>query len=86
MSDDIFRTVRELLKNRDQVLMSNAVSIEGKLYEDSVANLKAILAMQERCDAMRTALKAMVLNYAAFGRVTESNIRDAARLVQEMDG
>jgi hypothetical protein len=86
MADDIFRTVRELLANRDEVLMSNAVSIEGKLYDDSVANLIAILAMQERYDAMRTALQSMVLNYAAFGRVTDNNIRDAARLVQEIDG
>jgi hypothetical protein len=85
MTDDIFRTVRELLANRDEVLMSNAVSIKGKLYDDSVANLTAILAMQQRYDAMRTALSSMVLNYAAFGRVTDSNIRDAARLVQEID-
>ena len=53
MTDDIFRTVRELLESSDCVLMGNAVNNEGKLYEDSVANLTAILAMQdkrERCD------------------------------------
>lgn len=83
MTDDIFRTVRELLQSNKCVLMGNAVNNEGKLYEDSVANLTAILAMQERYDAMQTALTAMVLNYAAFGRVTDNNIRDAARLVQE---
>jgi hypothetical protein len=86
MTDDIFRTVRELLENSDCVLMGNAVNTEGKLYDDSVANLTAILAMQERHNAMRTALQSMVLNYAAFGRVTDGNIRDAARLVQEIDG
>jgi hypothetical protein len=45
MADDIFRTVRELLESSDCVLMGNAVNTEGKLYEDSVANLTAILAM-----------------------------------------
>lgn len=46
MTDDIFRTVRELLENSDCVLMGNAVNTEGKLYDDSVANLTAILAME----------------------------------------
>ena len=48
MADDIFRTVRELLENSDCVLMGNAVNTEGKLYEDSVANLTAILAMLDK--------------------------------------
>ena len=48
MADDIFRTVRELLESSDCVLMGNAVNTEGKLYEDSVANLTAILAMQDK--------------------------------------
>lgn len=85
MAKDIFRTVRELLESRDGLLLGNAVNTEGRLYDDSVENLKAILAMQGRYDAMRTALQGMVLNYAAFGRVTDNNIRDAARLVQEID-
>jgi hypothetical protein len=42
MKKDIFRTVRELLVNRDEVLMSNAVDTEGKLYADSVENLHAL--------------------------------------------
>ena len=42
MNKNIFRTVRELLVNRDEVLMSNAVDTEGKLYEDSVENLHAL--------------------------------------------
>jgi hypothetical protein len=85
MIDDIFRTVRDLLENSDCVLMGNAVSTEGRLYEDSVANLAAILAMQGHYARMQTALKSMVLNYAQFGRVTESNVRDAARLLLEID-
>ena len=42
MKKDIFRTVRELLENRDCVLMGNAVNTEGKLYDDSVENLHAL--------------------------------------------
>jgi hypothetical protein len=85
MADDIFRTVRELLESSDCVLMGNAVNTEGKLYDDSVANLTAILAMQERYDAMRTALQSMVLNYAAFGRVTDTFVADVARLLERID-
>ena len=48
MADDIFRTVRELLESSDCVLMGNAVNTEGKLYEDSIANLTAILAMLDK--------------------------------------
>lgn len=85
MADDIFRTVRELLESSDCVLMGNAVNTEGKLYDDSFENLTAILLMQRRFDAMRTELQSMVLNYASFGRVTENNVRDAARLLQDID-
>ena len=42
MINNIFRTVRELLENRDCVLMGNAVDTEGKLYDDSVENLHAL--------------------------------------------
>ena len=48
MANDILRTVRELLESSDCVLMGNAVNTEGKLYEDSVANLTAILAMLDK--------------------------------------
>jgi hypothetical protein len=51
-----FRTVRELLVNRDEVLMSNAVGIDGQLYEDSVENLTAILAMEQSYKDMLQAL------------------------------
>jgi hypothetical protein len=52
-----FRTVRELLANRDEVLMSNAVGVDGQLYEDSVENLTAILAMQDSYNEMLAALQ-----------------------------
>ena len=83
MTDDIFRTVRELLQSSDCVLMGNAVNTEGKLYDDSVSNLTAILAMQERYARMQTALESMVVNYAQFGRVTEYFIRDVSRMLGE---
>ena len=76
-----FRTVRELLVNRDEVLMSNAVDTEGKLYADSVENLTAILAMKQDYDAMRSTLNAMVFNYAQFGRVTDNFVYDVARMM-----
>jgi hypothetical protein len=47
MTNDIFRTVRELLQSNKCVLMGNAVNNEGELYDDSVENLTAILAMQD---------------------------------------
>jgi hypothetical protein len=56
---DIFRTVRELLENSDCVLMGNAVNTEGKLYDDSVENLTAILAMQDSYNEMLAACEAM---------------------------
>jgi hypothetical protein len=52
-----FRTVRELLVNRDEVLMSNAIDTEGKLYADSVENLTAILAMEQDYKDTLEALK-----------------------------
>ena len=80
-----FRTVRELLVNSDCVLMGNAVNTEGKLYDDSVENLTAILAMQNSYNKMRTALDSMVLNYAQSGRVTDEFVRDVARMLLEID-
>ena len=59
MTNDLtpFRTVRELLVNSDCVLMGNAVNTEGKLYDDSVENLTAILAMQDSYREMLSALE-----------------------------
>jgi hypothetical protein len=83
MTDDIFRTVRELLQSNKCVLMGNAVNNEGELYDDSVANLTAILAMQRRYDAMRIALESMVSNYAQTGRVMDHFVADVARMLEE---
>jgi hypothetical protein len=85
MRNDIFRTVRELLYSRDCVIMGNAVNNEGKLYDDSVENLTAILAMQGNYNKMRTALDSMALNYAQSGRVTDEFVRDVARMLLEID-
>ena len=57
MTNDIFRTVRELLESRDCVIMCNAVNYDGKLYEDSVENLTAILAMKDSYGEMLAALE-----------------------------
>jgi len=56
MTNDIFRTVRELLQSNKCVLMGNAVNNEGELYDDSVENLTAILAMQDIYAEMLAAL------------------------------
>jgi hypothetical protein len=65
--------------------MGNAVNTEGKLYDDSVENLTAILAMQDSYNKMRTALDSMVLNYAQSGRATDDFVRDVARMLLEID-
>ena len=56
MTNDIFRTVRELIQSNKCVLMGNAVNNEGELYDDSVENLTAILAMQDSYGEMLAAL------------------------------
>jgi len=48
---DIFRTVRELLQSSKCVLMGNAVNNEGELYDDSVENLTAILAVRDMLES-----------------------------------
>lgn len=60
MKKDIFRTVRELLENRDCVLMGNAVNTEGQLYDDSVENLHAL-------DMLEPSLIELVRNCVAAG-------------------
>lgn len=86
MTDDIFRTVRELLDYRDGVLLSNAVSIEGRLYDDSVANLTRLLVMEKNYARMYIALESLVFNYAHFGRVTDTFVAEVGRILQEIDG
>jgi len=46
MSKDIFRTVRDLLDHRDGVTWSNAVHLDGHLYEDAVENLNALRMLE----------------------------------------
>jgi hypothetical protein len=46
LSKDIFRTVRDLLDSRDAVTWSNAVNLDGHLYEDSVENLNALRMLE----------------------------------------
>jgi hypothetical protein len=86
MTDDIFRTVRELLESSDCVLMGNAVNTEGKLYDDSVANLTRLLVMEKNYARMYIALESLVYNYAHFGRVTDHFVADVGRILQEIDG
>jgi hypothetical protein len=57
MTNDIFRTVRELIQSNKCVLMGNAVNTEGELYDDSVENLTAILAMKDNYAEMLAALE-----------------------------
>ena len=86
MTDDIFRTVRELLQSRDCVIMGNAVNNEGRLYDDSAENLTRLLVMEKNYARMYIALESLVFNYAHFGRVTDTFVADVARLLQEIDG
>lgn len=46
MTKDIFRTVRELLDSRGDVLIGNAVNINGRLYDDSAENLHALQMLE----------------------------------------
>ena len=62
---DIFRTVRELLQSNKCVLMGNAVNNEGELYDDSVENLTAILAMQDSYKDLLAALEDIAAASAA---------------------
>ena len=80
-----FRTVRELLVNRDEVLMSNAVNTEGRLYDDSVSNLTAILAMQERYARMYAALERLVYDYEHFAKADDGFVAEVELLLQEID-
>jgi hypothetical protein len=73
MTNDIFRTVRELLQSNKCVLMGNAVNNEGELYDDSVENLTAILAMADGCNGMMAGLE------AASGYLATSSYVDRAK-------
>ena len=84
MTDDIFRTVRELLQSRDCVIMGNAVNNEGELYDDSVENLTRLLVMEKNYARMYIALESLVFNYAHFGRVTDRFVADVAQILREI--
>lgn len=75
MSKSIFRTVRELLVNRDEVLMSNAVDTEGKLYADSVENLHAL-------DVLEPSLIELVHTCQAAGMQSKA-LDEVAELIGE---
>ena len=78
MRNDIFRTVRELLYSRDCVIMGNAVNNEGKLYDDSVENLTAILAMQDSYNEMLAVLEWWQ------AQMRDDNCDDMGRLLDDM--
>jgi hypothetical protein len=86
MAQDIFRTVRELLQSSDCVLMGNAVNTEGKLYDDSVENLTAILAMQGHYARMYAALERLVYDYEHFAKTNDGFVAEVSKLLQEIDG
>ena len=86
LADDIFRTVRELLESSDCVLIGNAVNTEGRLYDDSVANLTAILAMQGHYARMYAALERLVYDYEHFAKADDGFVAEVGLLLQEIDG
>jgi hypothetical protein len=46
MTNDIFKTVRDLIDSRDDVLAGSAVNSQGALYDDSAANLNALRMLE----------------------------------------
>lgn len=86
MTKDIFRTVRELLESRDELLLGNAVNNEGELYEDSVENLTAILVMEGHYKRMYTALERLVYDYEHFAKTNDGFVAEVSQLLQEIDG
>jgi hypothetical protein len=83
MTNDIFRTVRELIQSNKCVLMGNAVNNEGELYADSVENLTAILALKDSYNEMLAALEAVLpdlwdsIEYATDHGVNDAWLADA---------
>ena len=87
MTNDIFRTVRELLQSNKCVLMGNAVNNEGELYDDSVENLTAILAMKDSYSAMLAALEALVADCEAHGLTdNDAHLREARAAITKAKG
>ena len=67
----IFRTVRELIENRDEVLLSNAINIEGGLYDDSVKNLHALDMLEPSLIGLIEDCRAAGLQSKALDEVAE---------------
>jgi hypothetical protein len=87
MTNDIFRTVRELLDSNKCVLMGNAVNNEGELYADSVENLTAILAMKDSYSAMLAALEALIADCEAHGLTdNDAHLREARAAITKAKG
>jgi hypothetical protein len=87
MTNDIFRTVRELLESNKCVLMGNAVNNEGELYDDSVENLTAILAMQDSYSATLSALEALIADCEAHGLTdNDAHLREARAAITKAKG
>jgi hypothetical protein len=78
MTNDIFRTVRELIQSNKCVLMGNAVNNEGELYADSVENLTAILALKDSHSEMLAALDAMLALFADHAQYDDEGYETAA--------
>ena len=87
MINNIFRTVRELLYSRECVLMGNAVNNEGELYDDSVENLTAILAMQDSYSEMLAALESILADCEAHGLTdNDAHLREARAAITKAKG
>ena len=82
-----FRTVRELLQSNKCVLMGNAVNNEGELYDDSVENLTAILAMQDSHKDLLAALGALIADCEAHGLTdNDAHLREARAAISKAQG
>jgi len=85
--NDIFRTVRELLQSNKCVLMGNAVNNEGELYDDSVENLTAILAMEGHYARMYAALESLLADCEAYGLTdNDAHLREARAAIAKAKG
>jgi len=67
--------------------MGNAVNTEGKLYDDSVENLTAILAVQDSHSEMLAALKSLLADCEAHGLTdNDAHLREARAAITKAKG
>jgi hypothetical protein len=67
--------------------MGNAVNTEGKLYDDSVENLTAILAMKDSYSEMLAALSALIADCEAHGLTdNDAHLREARAAITKAKG